>query len=84
MIADSPNSFADEARNITFGDIQPFETEGLERISNYYTMESPGIGSGFLLCALNKSGLAMQLHTPAPIAILNNILKRFDYKTPTY
>lgn len=83
MITDSPNSFADGAPNITFGDIQPFDTEGLERISNYYTIESAGIATGFLLCALNKSGLATQLHTPPPITILNKILNRFDFKMPT-
>lgn len=47
-----------------------------ERIKNYYTPESVGIATGFLICALHRAGLATLTHTPSPMKFLNEILGR--------
>ncbi len=46
------------------------------RIKNYYTPESVGIATGFLICALHNAGLATLTHTPSPMGFLNQILNR--------
>lgn len=82
MITYSPNSFTDKAPIIKVGKLQLIETEGFERISNYYPLRAVGIVTGFLLCTLNKSGLTMSLHLPTTITNLNMILSRFGIKRP--
>lgn len=47
-----------------------------ERIQNYYTMESVGIATGFLIAALHHAGLATLTHTPSPMRFLGKILDR--------
>ncbi|MFM7296558.1 MAG: nitroreductase family protein, partial [Planctomycetota bacterium] len=42
----------------------------------YYTQESVGIASGFLLAALHHAGLATLTHTPSPMEFLARILGR--------
>jgi iodotyrosine deiodinase len=42
----------------------------------YYTKESVGLASGFLIAALHNAGLASLTHTPSPMAFLNKILDR--------
>jgi iodotyrosine deiodinase len=42
----------------------------------YYSQESVGIATGFLLAALHHAGLATLTHTPSPMKFLNQILKR--------
>ncbi len=49
---------------------------------NYYTSESVGIATGFLLAALNAAGLATLTHTPSPMAFLNRILNRPRHEKP--
>lgn len=44
--------------------------------TNYYTQESVGIASGFLLAALHEAGLATLTHTPSPMGFLGEILER--------
>lgn len=47
-----------------------------QRRKNYYTAESVGIATGFLISALHDAGLATLTHTPNPMKFLNLILKR--------
>ncbi|MGH8320111.1 MAG: nitroreductase family protein [Steroidobacteraceae bacterium] len=46
------------------------------KVKNYYTDESVGIATGFLLAALHHSGLASLTHTPSPMGFLSDILGR--------
>jgi iodotyrosine deiodinase len=46
------------------------------KVKNYYTDESVGIATGFLLAALHHAGLASLTHTPSPMGFLNGILGR--------
>jgi len=50
------------------------------KVTNYYTQESVGIASGFLLCALNRAGLATLTHTPSPMGFLQEILNRPEHE----
>lgn len=47
-----------------------------ERQTNYYTQESVGLASGFLLAALHHAGLATLTHTPSPMGFLARLLER--------
>ena len=49
---------------------------------NYYTSESVGIATGFLIAALHNAGLATLTHTPSPMTFLRKILKRPDHEKP--
>lgn len=52
---------------------------GLEegrRQTNYYTQESVGIATGFLIAALHHAGVATLTHTPSPMGFLGEILER--------
>lgn len=46
------------------------------KIKHYYTDESVGIATGFLIAALHRAGLATLTHTPSPMGFLNEILGR--------
>jgi len=50
--------------------------EGGRKRTNYYTQESVGIATGFLLAALHHAGLASLTHTPSPMGFLRRILER--------
>jgi iodotyrosine deiodinase len=52
-----------------------FDENG-NRYKNYYTSESVGIASGFLLAALHWAGLATLTHTPSPMKFLGEVLER--------
>lgn len=52
------------------------------RSKNYYTSESVGIATGFLIAALNASGVATLTHTPSPMGFLNAILGRPKNEKP--
>jgi len=47
-----------------------------EKTRFYYTKESVGLASGFLIAAVHNAGLASLTHTPSPMAFLNRILDR--------
>jgi iodotyrosine deiodinase len=47
-----------------------------ERRKNYYTAESVGLATGFVIAALHLAGLATLTHTPSPMRFLNEILGR--------
>ncbi len=49
---------------------------------NYYTAESVGIATGFLINALHQAGLATLTHTPNPMKFLNRILGRPKSERP--
>lgn len=46
------------------------------KIKHYYTDESVGIATGFLIAALHDCGLATLTHTPSPMGFLNQLLGR--------
>jgi len=48
----------------------------------YYTNESVGIATGFLLAAAHHAGLATLTHTPSPMRFLGEILKRPPHERP--
>ncbi|WP_196159897.1 nitroreductase family protein [Reinekea sp. G2M2-21] len=52
-----------------------YDAQG-NKLKNYYTSESVGIATGFLINALHTSGVATLTHTPSPMKFLNTILKR--------
>jgi len=53
-----------------------------EKTRHYYTKESVGLASGFLIAALHNSGLASLTHTPSPMGFLNRILERPGSEKP--
>ena len=52
------------------------------RLKNYYTTESVGIATGFLIAALHNAGLATLTHTPSPMRFLNALLDRPRHERP--
>ena len=57
------------------------DEDGKKR-KNYYTPESVGIATGFLINALHNAGLATLTHTPNPMKFLNQILGRPSRERP--
>jgi len=57
------------------------DADGTKR-KNYYTTESVGIATGFLIAALHQSGLAALTHTPSPMKFLTDILGRPAHERP--
>jgi iodotyrosine deiodinase len=55
---------------------QAFGLDGDRQYKHYYAKESVGIAVGFLLAALQASGLAALCHTPSPMGFLGRILGR--------
>jgi len=49
---------------------------------HYYTPESVGIATGFLIAALHQAGLATLTHTPSPMGFLRDILDRPKHEKP--
>lgn len=49
---------------------------------HYYTPESVGIATGFLIAALHQAGLASLTHTPSPMGFLRTVLGRPDHEKP--
>ena len=48
----------------------------------YYTKESVGIATGFLITALHQAGLVSLTHTPSPMNFLNDLLQRPPNEKP--
>jgi iodotyrosine deiodinase len=48
----------------------------------YYSMESTGIATGFLISAIHNAGLVCLTHTPCPMNFLNQILGRPQNEKP--
>lgn len=55
---------------------QVYGEVGGRRRTHYYTQESVGIATGFLIAALHHAGLATLTHTPSPMGFLERILER--------
>lgn len=55
---------------------QTYGVEESRRRTNYYTQESVGIATGFLIAALHHAGLATLTHTPSPMGFLGEICGR--------
>jgi nitroreductase len=53
-----------------------------EKVKHYYVRESVGIAVGFLLAALQASGLCALTHTPSPMRFLGQILDRPENERP--
>lgn len=53
-----------------------------QKVKHYYTHESVGIATGFLIAALHHAGLATLTHTPSPMDFLNEILGRPENEKP--
>jgi iodotyrosine deiodinase len=53
-----------------------------QKVKQYYTLESVGIATGFLIAALHHVGLATLTHTPSPMEFLNRILDRPENEKP--
>ena len=49
---------------------------------HYYTKESVGIATGFLISALHHAGLVSLTHTPSPMNFLNELCKRPSNEKP--
>ena len=52
------------------------------RLKHYYVRESVGIAVGFLLAALQVSGLCALTHTPSPMGFLRELLGRPENERP--
>lgn len=46
------------------------------KVKHYYTDESVGIATGFLIAAVHAAGLVSLTHTPSPMGFMNDILGR--------
>ncbi len=46
------------------------------KVKSYYTQESVGIATGFLINAVHHAGLVSLTHTPSPMGFLNGLLGR--------
>lgn len=53
-----------------------------KKLKNYYTAESVGIATGFLIAALHNAGLATLTHTPSPMGFLRTTLNRPSHEKP--
>lgn len=59
-----------------------YEEESAGRKKLYYTKESVGIATGFLISAIHNAGLVSLTHTPSPMNFLNKILRRPNNEKP--
>jgi iodotyrosine deiodinase len=55
---------------------------GSEKVKHYYVRESVGIAVGYLLAALQVSGLVALTHTPSPMKFLGELLGRPENERP--
>lgn len=53
-----------------------------KKLKHYYTPESVGIATGFLIAALHNAGLATLTHTPSPMGFLRDVLQRPKHEKP--
>ncbi|MFQ3229522.1 nitroreductase family protein [Reinekea sp.] len=74
---DADKPFLERASHLIVIFLQKFTyDEDGNKLKHYYTSESVGIASGFLISALHQAGVATLTHTPSPMKFLNQILKR--------
>jgi nitroreductase len=53
-----------------------------KKVKHYYVRESVGIAVGYLLAALQASGLCALTHTPSPMKFLGELLDRPPNERP--
>ena len=68
--------FLEEAPALIIIFRQSYDNSGSKKRRNYYVNESVGIASGFLITAIQNAGLVCLTHTPSPMGVLEQILKR--------
>ena len=68
--------FLEEAPALIIIFRQSYDNSGSKKRKNYYVNESVGIASGFLITAIQNAGLVCLTHTPSPMGVLEQILKR--------
>lgn len=74
---DANKPFLERASHLIVIFLQKFtHDEDGNKLKHYYTSESVGIASGFLINGLHQAGVATLTHTPSPMKFLNQILKR--------
>ena len=61
---------------------QAWRPENGRKVKHYYVRESVGIAVGFLLAALQASGLCALTHSPSPMRFLGEILGRPENERP--
>jgi len=66
---------------IVFAQKYTLDEHGKKR-KHYYTPESVGIATGFLIAALHHAGLATLTHTPSPMNFLRKLLGRPEQEKP--
>ncbi|MBP9151159.1 MAG: nitroreductase family protein [Flavobacteriales bacterium] len=59
-----------------------YEIVNGEKKNNYYSSESVGIATGFLLAAVHNAGLVALTHTPSPMNFLAKVLNRPENEKP--
>lgn len=74
---DADKSFIDDAAAliVIFAQAYGLDEHG-NKVKHYYTQESVGIATGFLIAALHNAGLACLTHTPSPMNFLAELLQR--------
>ena len=53
-----------------------YDLSGEQKHTNYYVNESVGLACGFLLTAIQQTGLVALTHTPSPMIFLTELLER--------
>lgn len=77
LATDEHKPFLDNAPWLIAIFIRRFERRGDgTKVKHYYTDESVGIATGFLIAALHHCGLSTLTHTPSPMGFLCEILGR--------
>ncbi len=80
---DAQKPFLETASHLIVVFLKKFSyDEAGEKLKNYYTSESVGLATGFLIDALHHSGVATLTHTPSPMKFLNDILQRPSDERP--
>jgi len=80
---DSEKPFLDIAPWLIVIFLQKFsQGKDKSRLKNYYTSESVGIATGFLISALHNAGLVTLTHTPSPMKFLSKLCGRPSVERP--
>lgn len=53
-----------------------------QRVAHYYSLESVGIATGFLIASLHLLGISTLTYTPSPMSFLNELLGRPSRERP--
>ncbi len=67
---------------VVFEQAWRYGPDGISKVKHYYVRESVGIAVGYLLAALQVSGLCALTHTPSPMGFLRTELGRPENERP--